>query len=273
MAELNDYPILAVASGKGGVGKSTVSLELALALRRRGAEVGLLDADIYGPSLPMMVNLRRRMPVDQLTVWRTPRLRQRVEPLSWLGCKMMSAGFLIGEDQAMGQPAQIIELMVMRLLTQVNWGKLDLLIIDMPPGTGDLQQQVIANARGLSALMVVTPQDLAHADARRMADFLRAARVPIVGGLTNMSHIACPCCGEMIPMWREPPADQTLWSRGVRELVRIPFFAPVADQLASVSRAHDAKETPASRAFDELAATLCDLLGGGATTTEPAQPD
>lgn len=259
-ARQTSYPVLAIASGKGGVGKSTVSFELAMAMRRQGLKVGLLDADVYGPNLPTMVNLRRSAAAKELTLHGTPRLRQRLEPLDWLGCKMMSVGFLLGENQALGQPAQIVDLLVMRILTMVVWGDIDVLIVDLPPGTGDVQQQVVTHAPGLQAVVVVTPQDVAHADAGRMVEFFKSVGVPVLGGITNMADIVCPCCEQTVALWREPLAEHSLWAHGIEELVRIPFFPPASAQLSSVVR-QDVPESAATATFDGLAVDLSRMLG------------
>ena len=184
---------IAVTSGKGGVGKSTVSLNLALALLERGSSVGVLDADFYGPDIPLMVNLKRTIPLERWMLGRSlGREPLTLEPVERYGLKLMSVGFLIGEDQALSMPAQLLHGALRQLLANVEWGELDVLVIDMPPGTADLQQQLLDLVDLGGALIVVGPQDVAHLDGRKVLDMLSSAGVRVLGGVENMAGLDLP---------------------------------------------------------------------------------
>jgi ATP-binding protein involved in chromosome partitioning len=213
--------VVAVGSGKGGVGKSTVSLHLAAALARRGLAVGLLDADLYGPDIPLMVNLTRRERARQWELWRRTGIRH--EPIHSHGIRMMSVGFLIGERQALAMPALLLTAALKQLIEQVDWGSPDILLIDLPPGTADLQQQLLAVVSLDGAVVVVGPQDVAHLDAQKFIDFLRDAGVRIIGAIENMSHFACPHCGERIEVFTPVAPGRSIWSSGVPNLGEIPL--------------------------------------------------
>ncbi len=158
--------IVAIASGKGGVGKSTVSLNLARALAARGAAVGLLDADVYGPDIPLMLGLKLTRELRRWDLGRNPRFgRVELEPVEALGLKVMSVGFLLAEGQAFTMPGPLVELVGRQLIRDVRWGELDYLIVDLPPGTADLQQQLFATVELAGAIVVVGPQDAAHLDS------------------------------------------------------------------------------------------------------------
>ena len=183
---------LAVASGKGGVGKSTVSLNLALAFAAEGRKVGLLDADLYGPDLALMVGVTRRQPTNGVTVWR--RDGAMVKPLERFGIQLMSTQFLVAEDQALSWSTPLVELLLHRFATGLDWGDLDVLVVDLPPGTADVQQ-LVAQRLGLDgALVVVTPQDVAHLDAKKVIAMFGQTGVAVVGAVENMSGLACPHC-------------------------------------------------------------------------------
>src|SRR5215218_5083002 len=208
--------VIAVASGKGGVGKSTVSLNLALALVERGSSVGVLDADFYGPDIPLMVNLKRTIPLKRWMLGRSlDREPLSLEPVERYGLKLMSVGFLIGEDQALAMPAQLLHGALRQLLVDVEWGDLDVLVIDLPPGTADLQQQLFGHVELAGALIVVGPQDVAHLDGRKVLDMLSAAGVRVLGGVENMAGLVCPHCGERVEVFPPAPEERTLWAAGV----------------------------------------------------------
>src|SRR6478672_7651126 len=164
---------VAVASGKGGVGKSTVSLNLARALADSGRSVGLLDADVYGPDIPLMLGIKRTRELRSWLLGRDSRYgRVVLEPVERLGVKVMSVGFLLAEHQAMTMPGQLVDLVARQLIEDVAWGDLDYLIVDLPPGTADLQQQLFERSRLAGAIVVVGPQDATHLDARRLVTML-----------------------------------------------------------------------------------------------------
>ena len=182
--------IVAVASGKGGVGKSTTAANLAVALAQNGHKVGLLDADIYGPSMPNMMGLKGRKPeVDTAS--------KTLYPLENFGVKVMSIGFLIGDDQAMIWRGPMVAGALGQLLKDVAWGELDILIIDMPPGTGDAQLTLSQTVPVTGAVVVTTPQDIALIDCKKGIQMFDKVHVPTLGIVENMSVFVCPhCSGE-----------------------------------------------------------------------------
>jgi ATP-binding protein involved in chromosome partitioning len=177
--------IVAVASGKGGVGKSTVAVNLAVALALRGHKVGLLDADIYGPSLPRMLGLARRPEVKG----------DKMQPLDAWGVKCMSIGFLVEEETPMIWRGPMVMGALEQMLGQVSWGALDVLVVDMPPGTGDAQLTMAQRVALTGAVIVSTPQDIALIDARRGVKMFERVHVPVLGLVENMSFYCCPNCG------------------------------------------------------------------------------
>lgn len=178
--------IIAVASGKGGVGKSTVASNLAVALARRGRKVGLLDADIYGPSQPKMMGVNRRPSSPD---------GKTIEPLVAHGVTMMSIGLMLKENEAVVWRGPMLMGALQQLLGQVAWGKLDVLIIDLPPGTGDVQLTLCQRTQLTGAIVVSTPQDVALLDARKALDMFHKLKTPILGLVENMSTYVCPNCG------------------------------------------------------------------------------
>jgi ATP-binding protein involved in chromosome partitioning len=179
--------ILAVASGKGGVGKSTLASNLAVALARAGRRVGLLDADIYGPSQPKMMGVSKRPASPDGKI---------IEPLVAHGVTMMSIGLMLKEDEAVVWRGPMIMGALQQLLSQVAWGRLDVLIIDLPPGTGDIQLTLCQRTHLTGALVVSTPQDVALLDARKALDMFAKLKTPVLGLIENMSTFVCPNCGQ-----------------------------------------------------------------------------
>jgi ATP-binding protein involved in chromosome partitioning len=224
--------VIAVASGKGGVGKSTITLNLAIELARNGRRVGLLDADFYGPDIPLMVGVSKTKALKQWALWRHQDLGGlRLEPLEREGIKIMSVGLMLAEQQAMAWPAQMIQFVGRQFVTAVDWGELDYLLIDLPPGTGDVQQQLLALLPVMAAIVVVTPQDVSHLDARRLLALLRDSGIRILGGVENMTALPCPHCGAEIALFPAVPSERSVWARAVR-LTR----KETANRLPSPSR-------------------------------------
>ena len=178
--------ILAVASGKGGVGKSTVSSNLAVALARAGQRVGLLDADIYGPSQPRMMGVSQRPASPDGKI---------IEPLRAHGVTMMSIGLMLDPDKAVVWRGPMLMGALQQMISQVNWGELDVLIVDLPPGTGDVQLTLCQKAEPSGAIIVSTPQDVALLDARKAMDMFNTLKTPVLGLIENMSTFHCPNCG------------------------------------------------------------------------------
>ena len=178
--------IIAIASGKGGVGKSTVASNLAVALARQGRRVGLLDADIYGPSQPRMMGVSKRPASPDGKI---------IEPLVAHGVTMMSIGLMLKEDEAVIWRGPMIMGALQQLIGQVQWGRLDVLIIDLPPGTGDIQLTLCQRTHLTGAIVVSTPQDVALLDARKALDMFLKLKTPVLGLIENMSTYICPNCG------------------------------------------------------------------------------
>ncbi|HET6681837.1 MAG TPA: Mrp/NBP35 family ATP-binding protein [Gemmatimonadaceae bacterium] len=178
--------VIAVSSGKGGVGKSTVAVNLAVALARAGARVGLMDADIYGPNIPRMMGVSEPPPV----------LDDKILPLEAHGVKVISLGLLIDRDQPAIWRGPIVMKIITQYLRDVNWGQLDLLLVDMPPGTGDAQLSLVQATNVAGAVIVTTPQEVSTGDALRGARMFQRVNVPVLGIIENMSWFECPHCGE-----------------------------------------------------------------------------
>lgn len=226
--------VLAVGSGKGGVGKSTVALNLAIALAETGFEVGLLDADVHGPNIPLLVNLARKVPARSWTLWRNPELGEhRIEPVVEHGVRIVSTGFIVAEDQPLTWDAGLVSVLVRQLVVEVEWGELDHLVVDLPPGTGHVQQELVKQLPLTGAILVVTPQDVAHLDARKALVMFRDGGVPVLGAVENMSGMVCPHCSEPIDVFHPVTDDRSIWARGVERLGEVPLDP-------EVSRAGDA---------------------------------
>ncbi len=178
--------ILAIGSGKGGVGKSTVSANLAVALAKAGRKVGLLDADIYGPSQPRMMGLNKRPASPD---------GKTIIPLQAHGVTLMSIGFMLEEDKAVIWRGPMLMGALQQMLGQVEWGKLDVLIVDLPPGTGDVQLTLCTRSQVTGAIVVSTPQDVALLDARKALNMFQTLKTPVLGLIENMSVFVCPDCG------------------------------------------------------------------------------
>jgi ATP-binding protein involved in chromosome partitioning len=225
----DQVPVIAVASGKGGVGKTTVAVNLALALTALGSRTGLIDADLYGPDVPRMMGLRRKAETSGVTLFaRSGAAGSRLETVSRHGVQLASAAFLLGENQALAIDGGIAQLLVRRLLSDSAWDRLDYLVMDLPPGTADIQQFAFAlSGRPLCVLVVATPQIIAHQDARRLIAHLqqrgrRGAAAPDVAGVENMSGQICPGCGQTTPLFPPAPEQDSVWGL-IPRLASIPF--------------------------------------------------
>ncbi len=179
--------VVAVAAGKGGVGKSTVATNLAIALSKLGAKVGLLDADIYGPSIPIMLGLQGTRP--------TMTAEDKIAPLTRYGLSVMSMGFMLAEDQAVVWRGPMLGKALQQFIEDVDWGELDYVIVDMPPGTGDVQLSLAQYLPVAGCVVVTTPQDVAFADVRRAIDQLGKTKIPVLGVVENMAGFTCGNCG------------------------------------------------------------------------------
>ena len=189
--------LLIVASGKGGVGKTTVTVNLALALQARGARVGIFDADIYGPNVPLMLGVHRREQGQAfIPIIRRPDALPYIDPLERYGLKMMSTGLLVSEAQVINPVADAVGQLAVRTLRDVKWGELDYLLLDLPPSAGQPQQELLKQVAFDGVVIVTTPQDMSLLDASRSWQMFADNGVPIVGLVENMSYFICPSCNE-----------------------------------------------------------------------------
>lgn len=210
--------VIAVSSGKGGVGKSTVATNLAVALARLGKRVGLMDADIYGPNIPRMMGVKKPLDVTA---------DAKIVPLEAHGIKLVSIGFLIDRDQPAIWRGPIIMKVITQFLRDVNWGQLDFLIVDMPPGTGDAQLSLVQATRVSGAIIVTTPQDVAAGDALRGAKMFQRVDVPVLGVIENMSWFECQHCGKPMRIFGSGGGERLAAELGVPLLGEIPMYPPV----------------------------------------------
>jgi ATP-binding protein involved in chromosome partitioning len=211
--------VIAVASGKGGVGKSTVAVNLALALCQLGMKVGLLDADIYGPSVPRLLDIRTKPDSDG----------HKLKPIEKFGIKAMSMGFLVKEDEPMVWRGPMVQSAITQMMNDVAWAPLDVLVIDMPPGTGDAQLTIAQRVPLKGAVIVSTPQDIALIDARKGIAMFRKTQVPILGIVENMSVFVCPHCGEASHIFGHGGARATAEELGATFLGEIPLVPAIRE--------------------------------------------
>jgi ATP-binding protein involved in chromosome partitioning len=210
--------VIAVASGKGGVGKSTTALNLALGLRDLGLRVGLLDADIYGPSVPRLTGIREKPQLND---------DRKMIPLQRFGLAIMSIGFLVEEDTAMIWRGPMVMSAITQMLRDVAWGTLDILVVDMPPGTGDAQLTLAQNVPLKGAIIISTPQDLSLIDARRGLAMFKKVNVPVLGIVENMSYFQCPHCGTRSDIFGHGGARHEAERLGVPFLGEVPLHMSI----------------------------------------------
>jgi ATP-binding protein involved in chromosome partitioning len=253
--------IVAVASGKGGVGKSTTAVNLAAGLSAKGLKVGILDADIYGPSLPRLLGLKGQ----------PKQVDDKLEPMSAYGLKVMSMGFLVDEETPMIWRGPMVMSALTQMLKDVAWGELDILVVDMPPGTGDAQLTMAQQVPLAGAVIVSTPQDLALIDARKGLNMFRKVNVPVLGIVENMSTFVCPHCGTRSDIFGHGGAKQEAERLGVPFLGEVPLTMSVRE-LSDQGRPIVASDpaSPAAEAFRQIADRTWAELQGAKTDSRPA---
>jgi ATP-binding protein involved in chromosome partitioning len=243
--------VIAISSGKGGVGKSTVATNLAVALALRGARVGLMDADIYGPNIPRMMGVNAPPPVEN----------EKIIPLQAYGVKIMSLGFMIERDQPAIWRGPIIMKIITQFLRDVQWGQLDYFLVDMPPGTGDAQLSLVQATMVHGAIIVTTPQEVASGDALRGAKMFQRVAVPVLGVIENMSYFVCPNCSEQHRIFGAGGGKRLADELEVPLLGEVPFFPAV---LSGGDRGEPIvvgePDSLAGKAIIDLAAKLGGLL-------------
>jgi len=205
--------LIAVGSGKGGVGKTTVAVNLAVALARLGHQVGLLDADVYGPNVPLMMGVRAQPQA----------IGERIQPIEKNGVRLMSMGFLNPGDKPLVWRGPMLHSVIQQFLRSVDWGELDYLIIDLPPGTGDVQLSLIQTAPLTGAVVVTTPSDVSLEDARKAINMFQQVRVPLLGVVENMSYLECPHCKERIDVFSHGGGKKTADLMNVQFLGELPL--------------------------------------------------
>jgi ATP-binding protein involved in chromosome partitioning len=205
--------LIAVGSGKGGVGKTTVSVNLAVSLAALGYKVGLMDADVYGPNVPLMMGVNR--PPEAVG--------ERIQPIERNGVRLMSMGFLSPGDKPLVWRGPMLHSVIQQFLRGVDWGELDHLVIDLPPGTGDVQLSLIQTAPVTGAIVVTTPSDVSLEDARKAIQMFRQVKVPILGVVENMSYLTCPHCNERIDVFSHGGGRRTASQMDVHFLAELPL--------------------------------------------------
>jgi len=256
--------IVAVASGKGGVGKSTTAINLAMGLAAIGELVGLLDADIYGPSIPRMAGITRKPTTSD---------GHKLMPIDSHGVLCMSMGFMIEEDAPMIWRGPMVQSAIQQMLGDVEWGELDVLVVDLPPGTGDAQLTMAQRVPLTGAVIVSTPQDIALLDARKAINMFRKVDVPILGVVENMSYFCCPHCGQRSDIFAHGGARECAKTYGVDFLAEIPLDVRIRE-TSDEGRPIVVSEPrhPQAEAYRQLAIAVRDRLRakiGGATRKPP----
>ncbi|MEG3638442.1 iron-sulfur cluster carrier protein ApbC [Magnetococcus sp. PR-3] len=256
--------VIAVASGKGGVGKSTTTMNLALALHQQGARVGILDADIYGPSLPRMMG-----------VMSMPRIEaekgEKVTPMEKYGVKIMSMGFFMPEDTPMIWRGPMVGMAVEQLLRDIDWGELDYMVIDLPPGTGDAQLTLTQKVPLSGVVIVSTPQDVALADVRKGVNMFKKVETPVLGIIENMSYYECSECGHRAEIFSHGGAEKEAENTGMAFLGHIPISEDIRKDSDSGKPIVVARpDSPQAKQYGEIAkAVKAKLEAGGSAPKMP----
>jgi ATP-binding protein involved in chromosome partitioning len=246
--------IVAIASGKGGVGKSTVAANLALGLKANGLRVGVLDADIYGPSMPRMLGITGKPQMADAKI---------LKPMENYGLKCMSIGFLVPEDTPMIWRGPMVMSALQQMLRDVAWGELDIMIVDMPPGTGDAQLTMAQQVALAGAVIVSTPQDIALIDARKGLNMFTKVNVPVLGIIENMSYFLCPHCGERSDIFSHGGARREAERLGTDVLGEVPLDLAIretSDEGRPITVSQPG--SPYAQTFRDIAARIWEKVSG-----------
>jgi ATP-binding protein involved in chromosome partitioning len=236
--------VIAVGAGKGGVGKTTVAVNLAIALARAGGRVGLIDADIYGPNVPIMLGLKTELTTDG----------EKILPAEKYGLKVISMGFLTKDDAPIIWRGPMLHGALQQFFREVRWGRLDYLVVDLPPGTGDVALSLSQTVPVAGAIVVTTPQQVSLADSRRAVAMYKKLNIPSLGIIENMSHFICPECSHESEIFGHGGGERMAADLGVPFLGRIPISQPIREGSdTGVPIVVQAPESPAARAFMSVA--------------------
>ncbi|MCC6802158.1 MAG: P-loop NTPase [Anaerolineae bacterium] len=270
---------LMMISAKGGVGKSTMTVNLAAALTARGKKVGIFDADLYGPNIPALLGIRQRRRLD---IGRNPdgmfpiearpdALDMRpLQPFERYGIRLMSLALLVGDDQAISPASDTAGLIIAMLLRRVDWGDVDVLLIDMPPGTGEPLTTFLHSGAVDGALLITLREQLSHLDNGRLVNMLGANHVPVLGVVENMTHVICPKCGELIEMYPAPAEGHAAYG-GAPVLASVPFHPHLIRQNWREPPLSQ-PESPATHALLALADVVSERIAAG-VRAQPSQTE
>ncbi len=270
---------LMMISAKGGVGKSTMTVNLAAALMARGKKVGIFDADLYGPNIPALLGIRQRRKLDlkheegMFPIEARPdALDMRpIQPFERYGIRLMSLALLVGDDQAITPESSSAGLLIAMLLRRVDWGDVDVLLIDMPPGTGEPLTTLLRSHVADGALLITVREQLAHLDNGRLVNMLGANHVPVLGVVENMTHVICPNCGEVIELYPAPAGDQAAYG-GAPVLASVPFHPHLIRQNWREPPLSQ-PESPATESLLALADAVSAKIDAGVRSGAPPEED
>jgi ATP-binding protein involved in chromosome partitioning len=271
---------LMMISAKGGVGKSTMTVNLAAALMARGKKVGIFDADLYGPNIPALLGIRQRKRLDAgrntetfFPIEARPGAMdlRPVQPFERYGIKLMSMALLVGDDQPITPENNVTGSVVSTLLRRVDWGDVDILLIDMPPGTGEPLTTFIRSGMVDGALLITLREQLSHLDNGRLVNLLKARQIPVLGVVENMTHVVCPKCGELIEMYPAPAEGEAAYG-GARVLASVPFHPHLIRQNWREAPLSE-PDSPATAALLALADTVIEQVDHAGARPAPVDDD
>ena len=256
--------IIAIASGKGGVGKTTATVSLALALALEGYRVAIFDADVYGPNVPLMLGVRRKESAEGFLPVGRAQNRAYIPPLERYGLKLMSIGLLVGQGQAVVPDHFMTGLIVTRTLKDVLWGEVDYMLLDLPPGTGEPQQTLLKTIAIDGAVVVTTPQQMAQMDAERGIDLFKKSGVPVLGIIENMSYVICPDCGGKIEVFAR---NGQLETGETSILARVPMHPDLSEKITPDHPLVTGAPNQHTAIFREVAAHIVNTLPLGGSSS------